>query len=1115
MSENHPDQTSEDALNPSRDPAPKAVRKKQGKEQRKKHYRRWRTGFWLLLWLGLGVIFLWLASLSLSGRVVGLPDWAAERVEILLNNEMPDGSIAFQRVEFGVSPVGYPRLRLVDLSLRDATGLEIAQIHRVQGGINPMALLQGQIMPSHLSLSGALVRLRRNVDGKFDLMFGLGNWVVGDLADLLDAIDQTFSQGPLARVRSIEADELTITLEDARSGRLWQVTDGSLKLAQTEKIIDIRLNFDVFNQTEELAEVAMSFRSDKATSEASFGVKFKNAASADIAAQTPFLAFLEVIDAPISGALRTSINADGEVSGLAGTLALGAGALSPIAGAQPVSFDQAKIYISLNSGLERLDFPNFTLNSSYGEISGNGHIYLRDFNRGWPETLLGQLRLNAARLNPTGMFEAPIEIESGSADFRLRLDPFTLEIGQLVLEHDGRLASFSGEVSAGRDGWSLALAANIALISKEQIVKLWPLSLVPFTRKWVSNSVLSGEASDIHAVIRVQPGEKARISLQAGITDGSARVLRDMAPLEDISGYLSIEDNRLLLVAEAGHITAPSGGDTLIAGTVFTIPQLQLIPTPGVLDIQVQGPLAAALSLLAAKPYQIFKNSDIGSDVATGRLSASGRLDILLKPKIMLEDVLFDIRADLTAVRSDVLVQGRVLVAPELKLTASNEQVEISGAVRLGAVTGQGTWTAPIRQNEAGRSQLVANIDLNQAFLDEFNIGLPEGSLEGSGTGQISIDFANGETPVYELVSDLSRMRLALPGLGWSKAGNQSGRLLVAGRLGLPASIERLELEAPGLQASGRVTLNADGGLDQAVFSRIQLDGWLDAPVTFTGRGLNRTPAISISGGSVDLVRADIGGDAAARPGNEDVPLTIALDRLTITDDIVLTSFSGDLNTKGGLRGTFTARVNGGPAIRGVVAPQANGLAIRVTSKDAGGVLRAAGVFDAMRSGDLTLTLAPRAGDGVFDGDLKITTARMVGVSALAELLSALSIVGLLEQLNREGIAFSEIEARFRITPDIVTIKSGSAIGASLGVSLDGTFSRATSKLDMAGVVSPIYLLNAFGQIFTRKGEGLIGFTYRMRGTPDDPKVSVNLLSLFTPAIFREIFRRPPPKLAE
>ena len=97
----------------------------------------------------------------------------------------------------------------------------------------------------------------------------------------------------------------------------------------------------------------------------------------------------------------------------------------------------------------------------------------------------------------------------------------------------------------------------------------------------------------------------------------------------------------------------------------------------------------------------------------------------------------------------------------------------------------------------------------------------------------------------------------------------------------------------------------------------------------------------------------------------------------------------------------------------------------------------------------------------------------------------------------------------------MIDIQKGSAIGASLGVSLEGLYHSDTSLLDMRGVVSPIYLLNGIGSILTRKGEGLFGFAYRLHGSASDPQVSVNPLSILTPGMFRDLFRAPAPTLPQ
>ena len=112
---------------------------------------------------------------------------------------------------------------------------------------------------------------------------------------------------------------------------------------------------------------------------------------------------------------------------------------------------------------------------------------------------------------------------------------------------------------------------------------------------------------------------------------------------------------------------------------------------------------------------------------------------------------------------------------------------------------------------------------------------------------------------------------------------------------------------------------------------------------------------------------------------------------------------------------------------------------------------------------------------------------------ALAELLSAVSVVGLLEQMNGEGLAFNNGEVKFILTPKAVEITNGSAVGASLGISFAGLY-ESGGQLNLQGVISPIYLVNGLGQIFSRRGEGFFGFNYALSGSASAPVVSVNPL---------------------
>ncbi|MFC6584409.1 AsmA-like C-terminal region-containing protein [Sulfitobacter aestuariivivens] len=140
---------------------------------------------------------------------------------------------------------------------------------------------------------------------------------------------------------------------------------------------------------------------------------------------------------------------------------------------------------------------------------------------------------------------------------------------------------------------------------------------------------------------------------------------------------------------------------------------------------------------------------------------------------------------------------------------------------------------------------------------------------------------------------------------------------------------------------------------------------------------------------------------------------------------------------------------------------------------------------------------------------------RIKDAPGIAALLNAISVIGLINELNGDGIYFEDVEGDFRLTSDRITLTKGSAVGASMGLSMDGVYGLQSGNMSMQGVISPVYLLNGIGAILTRPGEGLIGFNYSLTGPAKQPAVSVNPLSALTPGMFRDLFRAPPPKVPE
>jgi hypothetical protein len=169
----------------------------------------------------------------------------------------------------------------------------------------------------------------------------------------------------------------------------------------------------------------------------------------------------------------------------------------------------------------------------------------------------------------------------------------------------------------------------------------------------------------------------------------------------------------------------------------------------------------------------------------------------------------------------------------------------------------------------------------------------------------------------------------------------------------------------------------------------------------------------------------------------------------------------------------------------------------------------------------------PRRASGAADysGELMIKDTTILNQPFVARLFAAGSPGGFFNLMSGNGIALDSVRIPFHINGDIVEIHDARASGPSVGITADGYIDRQGNQIALQGAVAPMYgingLLNAIpiiGDVFTsKKGEGIVGITYSLRGNLDEPTLSTNPLSVLTPGILRRIFEgtpRPPPPSA-
>lgn len=1093
----------------------------------KRRRRRGRALIWRLM-LVLVAFVVAVGAWGLTGKPIALPVWAVAEIEARMNTAfapvMPEGAISVGAVEVAVDDDWVPRIRLEDLRLLKPDGAALLSLPEMRMSLDPGALMAGQLQPRHLVLSGAQLSVRRDRSGRYDFAFGTGAAMpeIASFGALFELADRVLAQPAAASLRTIEAEALGLRLADDRTGRTWELGDGRLTLENRDTVLAAQMGLTLLAGDGGAARAEVTVVSEKAADAARVSVAIDGITAADLAAFAPLLAPLGLLEAPISGRLSAGLDSGG-VTALEGTLSIGAGALRPTPAAAPIAFDHATVALRYDPAGGRMVLDDLQLDGPSLRLAASGQSYLLDaagrrmtgpLGGALPETFLTQFTFREVMVDPAGVFEEPARFSSGALDVRLRMEPFSLEIGQLSLAEGDRRLTARGRIGADARGWSAALDLRLNEIDHDRLIALWPVALVPRTRDWVAANVLHGRLFDVAAALRITPGTEPRLHLGWSFEEAEVRFVPSLPPVLSGFGYAAIDDLVYTVVLSRGRIAPPMGGSIDVSGSVFRVPDITRRPARAEVKLTTTSSLTAALSLLDQPPFQFMTKANRPVDLGEGQARITSELRLPLQKKIALGDVDYRVEGTVTGFRSDRLVEGRVVTAPALTVRADPQGMSISGAGHLGKLPFDATYTQGFAPEARGKAEIVGQVELSAEAADDLGLGLPSGMVSGRGAAQVTVRLVRDQPARLSLVSDLNRIGLAIPELGWSKPAAGTGSLRAEVELGAVPKVDRLAVEAAGLTAEGSVTMRAGGGLDAARFSRVTLNGWLDGPVEITGRGAGKPVGLAMTGGTVDIRRMP---DAGARKsgGRGGGPLRLSLDRLVISSGVALTGFRGDFTLSGGIKGNFTARVNGGSPVSGNVAPAPRGTAVRFRSADAGATLREAGLFQSASGGALSVLLVPRDGNGNYDGQARITDTRVRNANVLAELLNAISVVGLLEQLDGSGLVFNEVQGEFLLTPRAVQITRGSAVGASLGVSMAGVYQTGSGRLDMQGVISPIYMVNGIGALLTRRGEGLFGFNYALRGTAADPQVDVNPLSILTPGMFREIFRSPPPVLGE
>ena len=159
----------------------------------------------------------------------------------------------------------------------------------------------------------------------------------------------------------------------------------------------------------------------------------------------------------------------------------------------------------------------------------------------------------------TGLFESPSEIQNLELEAELSDDFTIIAVQSLGADLDTARLQASGEVDwsveheDGQLPFTLDVTAElVGDISKETILAYWPVNLGRGARNYVSDQLLSGNATEATAVVSIKPDSMAEgylreedLAVTFAFENGSLSFLNDMPPVENVVGTGRVGGNSL------------------------------------------------------------------------------------------------------------------------------------------------------------------------------------------------------------------------------------------------------------------------------------------------------------------------------------------------------------------------------------------------------------------------------------------------------------------------------------------------------------------------------------------------------------------------------------------
>jgi hypothetical protein len=721
-----------------------------------------------------------------------------------------------------------------------------------------------------------------------------------------------------------------------------------------------------------------------------------------------------------------------------------------------------------------------------------------------------------AQFSPERPGANPVPVESLVADARFLETTSQFILDRLTARGPTVDVGVRAEAAPDGDGSSLKLNIDVGPSATADLIRLWPQFINPDVREWCAQNLHGG---------RLQGSLKANWTA----ADMDAMAHKRGLPRESLHGEFTTHDVGVDLMpglpimmsdegtgSFTGHEFTVSGNHATMAlspsrrvqanDLAFTVPDI----TPrAIVDASskahMTGTADSLADLLTREPLRRQVGLTIDPATVKGQAEGDLLLDLKLGKTARPEDTQFHVSGALENLQIEKFLADEKLESATAAFQANRNMLKIVGdGDLLGAATHVEVARAP---GEEGTATLTFALDAAARARRGLNFS---SWLTGPLPVKLKAPLSRASAEV-EIDLTPAGVDNFVPGL--SKPAGKPGKatfLVKPSPEGASLSNIAIELGVPMFRGSAQ--MDPAGAIESATITQARIAAGDDFKVdVVNGESLLK---ISAHGASLDaraFVKSILEGGSSGQSATKDFDLDARIGSVTGSNKQAITNMELTATRRGGetrlgnLRGKIGA---------GAVVATGSGGETRISTTDAGALVRFANLYSRLEGGDLNLLLRSRG--EVSAGEAALTDFVLRDEPAFRQLVSAAP-----QRTSEEGVVsvdaarvrFQKMTASFERTPGKLSIEDAVIYNPNVGLTAQGGIDFQHNQIDLSGSFVPAYTVNTMLTkiplvgVLLSGGEngGVFGINYRVHGSMSDPTVSVNALSAIAPGIFHRI----------